>query len=148
MFISLWNYTVQATFESWMILHRETTWNDGDPHWLSSYLRTQREVEQKAESFLIYFYLGGSGSYSKPTSSIKDRTESSVSCSLSRNYQLDCFPESTSSLWGGLLRQAQSASYTSQGCQRRKSAQGASGLDIFLMLFPCSNTFITFPVFQ
>lgn len=47
------------------------------PSWLFfSCLRTGREVECKTQSFLIYFYLGGFGSYSKLMCSIKDRTES------------------------------------------------------------------------
>lgn len=82
--------------------HRQMTWKDTDPRaGFFSCLRTHREVECKTQSFLIYFYLGGFGSYSKLTCSIKDRTES-VPEVQGETANQNSFPESAPDPRSGL----------------------------------------------
>lgn len=67
-----------------------------------SCLRTHREVECKTQSFLIYFYLGGFGSYSKLMCSIKDGTESVQEVTQGETANQKSFPESAPDPRGGL----------------------------------------------
>lgn len=96
-------YTLMKSTESLVVLHRQMTWNEIDPQvGFSSCLRTCREVECKTQSFLIYFYLGGFGSYSKLMCSIKDRTESVQDATQVEIANWKYFPESASDPRGGL----------------------------------------------
>lgn len=96
-------YTLMKITESSMVLQRQMTWKDIDPLWISSCLRTWREVKCKTESFLIYFYLGGFGSYSKLKCSIKDRTESHTDATQAETANWKYFPEPIRAPCGGLL---------------------------------------------